>query len=152
VDPACKTGSGNQCGIQIHEGTSCKEHADGQFWNEALVNSDPWTTVQYDTTNGTSQEKEGVMVISGLEREEILGHAVIVYDSVKPGRRIACALITTSASPEPRAPSGFDWWMLVVIVGAILGTCGIVGFWFYSPIYFNALEEWSPYDEDSPSV
>jgi len=142
VDPACETGSGNQCGIHIHEGTSCTENAEDNFWNETLVNSDPWTAVQYNTTDGTSQQEEGVRVISGLEMEQIVGHAVIVYDSVAPGRRIACALIkeiqTTSSSPEPPSPNGFPWWILIVTVAAVLVIGGaVVGGYFY----FKDLED-----------
>merc|ERR1712048_939325 len=103
------------------------ENAEGHYWNETLVNSDPWTMVQYNTnktTNETSQGEAGVRVISGLEMEEIVGHAVIVHDSVAPGRRIACALITeiqtTSSTAAPKTPDGFNWWILVVAVVVVL--------------------------------
>jgi len=136
VDPKCKTGSGNQCGIHIHENTSCTGDAEGHYWNETLVNSDPWTVVQYSTINGTSHEKDGVRVISGLEMEDIVGHAVIVHDSVAPGRRIACALITeiqtTTSTAAPKTPEGFNWWILVVAVVVVLGIGGaVVGGYFY---------------------
>lgn len=137
VDPACKIGSGNQCGIHIYEGTSCTENAEGHYWNETLVNSDPWTMVQYNTnktTNETSQGEAGVRVISGLEMEEIVGHAVIVHDSVAPGRRIACALIKeiTTSTTKPPSSNGFPWLIVMVAVAAVLVIGGAaVGGYFY---------------------
>jgi len=115
------------------------EAAGGHFWNESLVNSDPWTAVQYNTDNETSLQEEGVRIISGLEAEEIVGHAVIVHDSVAPGRRIACAIITemhtsTTTTAKPDTPTGGNTWLWIVFSGVaiIAVVIGIAGCCFLS--------------------
>merc|ERR1711988_956112 len=99
-------GSGNQCGIHIHAGTSCTEDALGHFWNSTLVPSDPWTSVQYDSADGQSQYAAGIEVLTGLGNADILGKAVVVHDSVAPGNRIACALITEAQTTTTTTTTG----------------------------------------------
>jgi len=102
VDPDCKTGSGNQCGIRIYEGTSCDEDALGHYWNKTRVTEDPWTAVQYDVhtyagSEGLSKAVTATRIVTGTA--DIMGKVVIVHDATAPGRRIACALIV-EAEPE----------------------------------------------------
>jgi len=99
LDPACRTGSGNQCGIHIYEGTSCDEDAKGHYWEKTKVTDDPWTALQYDADDaGVSKVMNATTIVTGTA--DILGKAVIVHDSINPGRRIACALIVTPDPPE----------------------------------------------------
>lgn len=127
VDPACQTGTGNQCGIHIHKGTSCTEDAKGHFWNETLVELDPWSAVQYNITDGAMKSRESIRVFTGLEFDEIVGRAVVVHDSVGSGRRIACALI--KEVPPPTPPSKVV--LFVTVAAVILAAKGVVATFFY---------------------
>jgi len=102
VDPDCKTGSGNQCGIHIYEGTSCDEDALDQYWNKNKVSENPWEAVQYDVQNYAGSEARSQStainkIVTGTA--DVMGKVVVVHDATAPGRRIACALIV-EAEPE----------------------------------------------------
>lgn len=135
VDPACKTGTGNQCGIHIHEGTSCTKDAEGHFWNETLVEMDPWSAVQYNITDGPMKSKESIRVFTGLEFDEIVGRAVVVHDSLGSGQRIACALIKELLPPTgpvlPKDVMSKQYFVVFIIVSVAVVLAAIAYFLWY---------------------
>jgi len=69
------------------------------------VTEDPWVAGSNGTGGGVHYIAAGVdasitsslvEVITNLTSSEILGRVVIVHDSIPPGRRIACAVLTSS--------------------------------------------------------
>merc|ERR1719232_191814 len=47
----------NGCGVHVHVGSSCAESG-GHYWNEKVVNPDPWQIVRYKTDRrGNSRVK-----------------------------------------------------------------------------------------------
>jgi len=102
LDPACWQGSGNQCGIHIHKGSSCEEDTQGSHWDQTKVPDDPWTALQYDADDkGGSKETNVHTIVTGTS--DISGKTIVVYDSTAPGRRIACALIEKHGQPPKLA-------------------------------------------------
>jgi hypothetical protein len=130
TDDACPTGNGNVCGIHIHTGTSCATHAGvgGHYYNVA---SDPWTAVRYDSTGSKSATTTAVQVITNLTNANVLGRVMVVHNSVGNGDRIACGVITDSASTTAAgstaqlssamvaAPVGAAGTLMAVMVGAV---------------------------------
>mmetsp|Transcript_639 Transcript_639/g.2681 ORF Transcript_639/g.2681 Transcript_639/m.2681 type:complete len:188 (+) Transcript_639:67-630(+) len=100
VDPTCVTppaagADPNACGIHIHEGMSCAENAGDHFYNKALVSTDPWHAVKYLAVEGSSgvwsASGDNAKVITGLSDTAVLGHTMVVHNSV--GGRIACSIV-----------------------------------------------------------
>jgi len=100
TDPACATGSGNVCGIHIHQGTTCDDAAlvGGHYWNASALTSDPWTEVRYSATaDGHSVSLDVPTVVAfGENRSSIIGRVMVVHNSVGNGERIACGIIQES--------------------------------------------------------
>lgn len=92
VDSMCGskdvTGVANACGIHIHKGTAC-DTAGGHWWNSAAITDDPWATIMYNGTDGTSTGS--VSVTTGLSVPDVLGRTMVIHDVT--GARISCSLI-----------------------------------------------------------
>lgn len=96
TDPACSSGAGglsNSCGIHIHSGTTCTEHALGHYFTGEIT-TDPWTAISYTSTS-TGAAEGTVSVNTGATAQEVQGRAMIIHDF--GGARIACAILTAPA-------------------------------------------------------
>lgn len=104
TDDACAKGGGNVCGIHLHTGRDCSNATTigGHLHNASIA--DPWTTVRYDSSAGSSTETTGSMVATGLSTSDLLGRALVVHNSVGAGERIACgiALVVPAVPPQER--------------------------------------------------
>merc|ERR1712060_192920 len=107
LDTACGPNAGdnvkNGCGIHVHTGTSCDSAAEvgGHYYSDSL-SSDPWAPVVYvASTDGTSQEHQGVQVVTGLSNGDITGRVMVVH-ALADGARIACAVIGTETGAGNR--------------------------------------------------
>ena len=105
ADTNCPTGTGNVCGIHVHEGTSCSVPTGGHLYNRA---SDPWTIVRYSSAaQGTSSGTQ--LVPTNLTMSDIVGRAMVVHNSVGAGERVACGIITQHTSlPGPETADDDD--------------------------------------------
>lgn len=99
IDDACPTGVGNECGIHIHEGTSCdtNEAIGGHHWNRTLLSADPWVATRYrsDSAGGavTGYSALPPKIVTGFDFASLKGHAVVVHNAQGLGDRIACGIL-----------------------------------------------------------
>jgi len=88
----------NDCGIHIHNGTSCSEDAGPHFYK---TKEDPWKTLHYKVRYGSTRAS-AKKIKAGLSFYDALGHAVIVHDI--NGKRIACGILVTKDEVYGQAP------------------------------------------------
>merc|ERR1712060_220036 len=107
LDTACEPNAAenvtNGCGIHVHTGTNCDSASEvgGHYYSDSL-SSDPWAPVVYvASTDGTSQEHQGVQVVTGLSNGDITGRVMVVH-ALADGARIACAVIGTETGAGNR--------------------------------------------------
>ena len=107
ADPACVSGRdtsvANSCGIHIHAGTTCADHALGHYYTGA-TSSDPWLTVAY-TSDGAGASSGQLTVSTGGSSVDVNGRAMIIH--ARDGSRIACALLGTGLKGASLAASAF---------------------------------------------
>jgi Cu/Zn superoxide dismutase len=86
----------NQCGIHIHEGTTCNNAAmvGGHFWSPAFSASDPWVNVRYNgEPNGDSDYATTLTGGNGYGADINQGRAFVIHNDSVPGGRIGCGLL-----------------------------------------------------------
>merc|ERR1719491_2351123 len=81
-----------ECGIHIHEGTSCATVNDplGHYYNPLVYPEDPWNTVYTSSSDGSASGS--YFLSNGYSNDENNGHTVVVHGA--GGARIACGVIT----------------------------------------------------------
>merc|ERR1711933_405372 len=80
------------CGIHVHEGTSCDTHEEvlGHYWNPNKMDVDPWNDKYYNTNQfGTAKDKFKLNMGYPIRLTE--GRTVVVH--AQDGTRIACGVL-----------------------------------------------------------
>lgn len=105
VDPGCtgaQDGTGNKCGIHIHEGTNCAVDTGPHHW-QPKDKTDPWIPVTYSDPMGddNSVSVQDIVVNTEFNSNGLSGRALVVHDV--SGDRVACSLlegVTLPSAPE----------------------------------------------------
>merc|ERR1719491_502045 len=82
------------CGIHIHEGTSCATVNDplGHYYNPEVFPEDPWNADTVYTSSSDGSASGSLILSNGYTYDENNGHTVVVHDA--GGVRIACGVIS----------------------------------------------------------
>jgi len=103
VDVECGRGNTTQpntCGIHVHRGSTCGD-AQGHFWDNTSISSDPWSLgptylTLFTEASGKSQ------VATGLDLKDLGGKVIVVHDF--NGGRVACSVL------RPDGASSVAFW------------------------------------------
>jgi Cu/Zn superoxide dismutase len=99
LDPLCANGAdpdtANSCGIHIHALGTCASAAGGHYYNEDVLDADPWGVIAY--TSMDSKSNSMATVDAGFTPSELVGKSMIVHGY--GGERIGCSLLTMGLGP-----------------------------------------------------
>ena len=83
----------SECGIHIHEGTTCEDadEVGGHYWDET-VTDDPWFSYMnaYYSSDKEGKAKGSFLIKDGYDFIDHQYHAVVVHDGDDPKTRIGC--------------------------------------------------------------
>lgn len=128
VDSRCTQvddASANSCGIHIHAGTSCIDHAlvGGHYYDSDNLSSDPWSSIVFvaqedGTAVGATQATYGYTAADSN------GRAFVIHD--QSGARATCNLIGQHETVVTiETPGTYPTWTGTAITGSV--TLGFVG-------------------------